>query len=774
MLKRLFVVSVIAFPCLIISCWGSSDARIPSPDREGALLAGDNIKETEIYSEPEHLKTRLYESAGPEREVAAERLVLLHTRKSRKIISSVLAGDNEEAAKSVLKALAKHKSDYLFIDEMIAILEKGKASLHPYVFAVFTNADEEKVAKAILKELNQPEKPEPVRQNLVKGLSFVPSIRSIPFLIGLLSNRKSDLNTEILNTLNILTRQSFAAREEWIAWWKVNSNQSREKWLEQSLIEYKNQIQEKDKLIRQYSDTVTALKIDILKMRLEQARRLVDPPAEIALLTSALDDKAIMLKKYVLEQIKTLDKEKIKQVLPRLRDELTAYKPSASAEAAIEEYRILLIDIMGDLGDESSIEPLLGILNNPRESIALKSKVAVALRRIKNPKVVLPLIELLDKESPETVVVIVETIGAFGPEGKPAVAKFHECLKSIRYQNDEKLIKSVIDALGDIKDPSSAPEILPFINDARPRVRWSASNSLGKIAVPDIAPQLAKLLADEFMDIRQITIESLGKLGNKAAGPDIIKILLNDKDPRTRQLSAEALGKIKDAAGIPSLIIILNEKDEKLAGSAWKAILSLTLDNLDLMEDVVSKLRELKLTSYAILMLDEIIRNPQFKADEFKTRISLDKGILGLLLMESGEYTKAEGHLQDAVKDFADKPEFTLALINCYKKLQKFDQALKSCAALLEDQKESSPEWWSLKLEQLALYSELKEYNKIIEETGKLISRNNLAPEIKGKLEQAKDAAQKAKDDAQKTPPQAPPASAPPAQVNPPQPPDKK
>jgi HEAT repeat protein len=744
MQKRLFVFGAVVIAGLTGSCWGGGGVKIPSPDREAALLADDKIKEVNVYSEPEHLKTRLYESGGPERDIAAERLVLLNTRKGRKIISSVLNGDNEEAAKSVLKALAKHKSDYLFVDEMIAILEAGKASLHPYIFTVFSNADEEKVSKAILKELNQPEKPEPIRQNLVKGLSFVPSIRSIPFLIGLLSNRKSDLNTEILNTLNILTRKSFATREEWIVWWKANSGQSREKWLEQSLIEYKNQIQEKDKLIKQSIDTITALKIDILKMRLEQARRLVDATAEIALLTSALDDKAIMLKKYILEQIKTLDKEKTKQILPKLREEITVYKPSASAEPAIEEYRILLIDIMGDLGDELSIEPLLSILNNSKESAVLKNKVVIALRRIKNPRVIPALIEMVDRESSETVVVIVETLGTFGLEGKPAVAKFHECLKLTRYQDDEKLIKSVIDALGDIKDTSSAPEILPFINDARPRVRWSASNSLGKINVPDIAPQLAKLLADEFIDIRQITIESLGKLGNKAAGPDIIKTLLNDKDTRTRQLSAEALGKIKDAAGIPSLIIILNEKDEKLAGSAWNAILFITADNLDLMEDVVSKLRELKLTSYASQMLKKIVNNPQFKAEELKPKISLDRGLLGLLLIELGEDNEAEGYLQAAEKDFAEKPEFTLALIDCYKKLQKYDLALKSSADLLEKQQAYSPQWWSVKLQQFSLYLLQKEYTKITEETIKLLSKNNLTPEIKEKLEKAKDEAQKA------------------------------
>ena len=744
MLKRLLVFSAVLISGLTVSCWGNSGIKIPSPDREESLLANDKVKEVEVYNEPEHLKTRLYDSGGPERDMAAERLVLLNTRKARKIISQVLKGDNEEAVKALLKALAKHNSDYSFIDEMIAILETGKASLHPYIFAVFSRADEEDVSKAILKELNQPEKPEAIRQNLVKGLAFVPSIRSIPFLIGLLSNRKSDLNSEISNTLNALTRQSFATREEWIAWWRVNSKQSREKWLEQSIIEYKNQIQEKDKLVRQYSDTIVALKIDILKMRLEQARRLADVPAEISLLTSAIDDKAMMLKKYALEQIKTMDKEKIKQILPRLRDEVSAYKPSGSADPAVDEYRMLLFDILGDLGDEASIESFMGILNNPKELTAIKTKVVVTLRRIKNPKVIASLIELLDRESPEIVAAIVETLGAFGPTGNQAVAKLHECLKSVRYQNDEKLIKAVIDALGDIKDPSSAPEILPFINDTRQRVRWSAANSLGKINVSDIAPQLVKLLIDEFMDVRQIAIEVLGKLGNKAAGPDIIKILLNDKDPRILQLSAEALGKIKDAAGIPSLIIKLTEKDEKLAGSAWGAILSITADNLDLMEDVVSKLRELKLTAQAIKMLREIAKNTQFKADELKIRVAVDKGLLGLLLMEAGEYTEAEGYLQEADKNFADKPEYTLALINCYKKLQKYDPALKSCTELLADQKEASPEWWSLKMEQFSLYTLLKDYNKIIEESGKLLSHNNLAPEIKEKLEKLKDDAQKA------------------------------
>lgn len=751
--KRLSVLGLACLPAgavllsgLSVSCWGGGGARIPSPDRESALLADDKIQEVGVYSEPEHLKSRLFESSAAERDLSAERLVLLDTRKANKIISQVLKSDNEEAVKALLKALAKHKNESLFIEELIGILDSGKPALHPFVFAVFSGSDADKLSKTLLKELNQPQKPEPVRQRLVKGLAFVPHVRSIPFLIGLLTNRKGDLNSEILATLNVLTRQTLPAKEDWVAWWKSNNKQPREKWLEQSISEYKTQLQEKDRLIKQYADTITGLKIDILKARLEQARRLSDSVAETGLLVGALDDKNPLIKKYALEQIKTLDKRKTDQILPRLRDEINAYKASGSqppSDAGADEARSILFDILGDLGDELSIDPLLGILNNPKESPAIKNKLVLAFRRIKNARIIPALMEMLEKESPETATVMIETVGSFGPEAQPAAPKFHEILKSVRYQNDEKLIKALIDALGDIKDPASAPEILPFISDSRTRVRWSASNSLGKIGVPDIAPQMVKLLSDEFIDIRQITIESLGKLGHKSVVPEIIKVMLNDKDLRTRQLSAETLGKINDPASLPPLIAALNEKDEKLAGSAWNALLAVTADNIGLMEETAAKFRELKLTSYASQMLARIANHPPFQTEELKPRVLQAKGMLGLILMESGEYAEAEKYLQDAVKDFADRPEYTLALIECYKKLRKYDLALASCSALLEDQKESSPEWWALKLEQLALYSELKQYAKIIEEAGKLTARNNLEPETKTKLETAIEQARK-------------------------------
>jgi hypothetical protein len=339
---------------------------------------------------------------------------------------------------------------------------------------------------------------------------------------------------------------------------------------------------------------------------------------------------------------------------------------------------------------------------------------------------------------------MIETIGTFKQEARLAVSKLHEGLKSPKYQNEEKIIKSIIDTLGDIKDPTSATEILPFINDLRSRVRWTTANSLGQIGVGDVAPQLVKLLNDEFLDIKQITIEALGKLGNKIVCPEIMKILLNDKEElRTRQLSADALGAIKDKTALSSLLAVLNESDEKLTASVWNAIKSITSDDFDLMEETANKLKESKHLSYADLMLKRIIDNPLFQTDVLKPRISANKGVYGLILAEMGEWNEAVPYLSDAEKAFSGKPEFTLALIQCNKNLQKYDLAVNSCSALLEDQKEDSSQWWSLKIELLSLYSLQKEYAKIVEETTKLLTRTTVTPEIKEKLEKMKTEAEK-------------------------------
>jgi len=98
-----------------------------------------------------------------------------------------LESDNDEAIKSLLKALAKYPSKAAqkhFSEELINLLENpervAKANMADLIFAVFSGMDNEILAKALLKHLNQPEKSEAIRQNLAKGLAYSPSRQASP------------------------------------------------------------------------------------------------------------------------------------------------------------------------------------------------------------------------------------------------------------------------------------------------------------------------------------------------------------------------------------------------------------------------------------------------------------------------------------------------------------------------------------------------------------------------------------------------------------------
>lgn len=769
------------------SCASYDDAVLSNHDRENFLMSQDKINKPDVYDEPEHLQERLNDADPTVRDLAAERLVILDSRRANKLIRQTIEGYNNDAAKlSILKALAKYKINR-FTEEVIILLETSaplieeQLNLQPEIFAVLRNNNSDSLSKMLLKHLNQPDKPESMRQNLVRGLAYAPSKRSIPFLIGLLTNRKSDFNTEIINTLSVITRQDFIAKEDWNKWWESSRNQPRDKWLEQIINDYHDEIQKKDELIEKYSKIVSELRVEVLKLRLEQIRRLGDSNVELALLNEGMDSEFMAVKKFAVEQIKSMEQEKAKQLVPKLIELFNAYAPKANNPNGVmelnnEDLRLGILAILSNINDERILEPLLTVVNNPKELITVKQKAIIALGKTKNPKILLNLLNIIDAESPEIVLVITEVFATFGTDAKITVDKLHNILNNKRYQDDEKLIKSVLDTLGDIKEISSIAIIMPYLNDSRSRVRWSAVNSLGDIIPtpaerenikeqPDLkrvndlikkaTEQMERLLNDEFLDVRQITITALGKIGEKSAGASLIRILTNDKDARTRQLATEAIGKINDRTSLPFLLTALSESDETLSTAIWTAVQSIASNNVDLMEEIADKLRQSNQLSYAVLMLKKIIALPKLQGDESEARRLSNEGVLGLILTQKGEYNQAIIHLQNAEKKFADKHEFTLARIECHKKLQNYELAAKSCSELLKDQQAETALWWKLKMNLLDIYILQKDYSKASSELNNLLNKPSLTPDVKVKLDKIKEDVAK---NLPPTPPPQPPA----------------
>jgi len=778
--------------CLCLSGCRSPEGTF-NPDRENFLLADEPIEKAKIYDEPEHLRKRLEDPDPAIRDRAAERLVLIDSRRANKIIAKTLVGDNpdkpeinESSARSILKALAKYKVNR-FAEEIIALLEYTpiQGGLQSEIFAVLINGETESLSKMILKQLNQPDKPESVRQNLVRGLAFAPSKKTITYLVGLLTNRKTEFNAEIINSLSMITRQNFSTKDDWAKWWELNRSQTRETWLEKTIADFDRLIRDKDKLIKKNTETVSGLRMELLKLKLEQSRRTADSESEMALLTEGLDSEFAAVKKFTLEQIKNLpETEKVKQLVPKILDLLATLAPNPngttphpsgnsssndiSADQSRSELQSMILAILSTLNDERAIEPLLTIINNPKESALGRQKAYITLSKTKNPKILPELIKNVDNESPEIVLTIVEIFGAYGPDAKNTVEKLHQILKSTRYLNDEKIIKTAIDALGDIKDTSSTAVVLPFVNDTHSRVRWSAASSLGDLSLPQaglppppdgepisvqtptasitsgqVAKELEKLLSDEFIDVRQIAITSLGKIATKDSCPALARVLQIDKDSRTRQLAAEALGKIKDKSCLPVLYTTLAENDENLSRVVWSAILSVASDNVDLMEDIAGQLRQQNQLAYAVQMLRRIIDLPKLQGNEAESRRFANEGSLGLALTEMGEYTQAIPSLKKAEDKFPDKPEFTLARIECLRKIGNYADAIKSCLELLKDQQNETNLWWKLKMELLDIYLLQKDYAKIPAEVISLIGRPSLTPEAKNKLDKIKEEADK-------------------------------
>lgn len=722
----------------------------PEIDTTPAALI-DDIKPIETYNGISHLQQRLYSGTADERLEAAKRLVIMDNRHSIKLVTKALNGGNEDVIKTILLALTtrseknnhvSHESKSMvierFIEPIINLLDHENKTLISLIYEALRISDAEKTARLLILSLNQPQKSEIIRSQLVRGLSFVPTKKVIPFLLGLLSNKKIELNIEIQKTLYAITFQSFTSKEEWLKWWEENRYQTREQWLNQAILLHQDLLKQKDAQIEQLKTLVSGLKLDLLKIRLEQAKNQNDNTTIIKLLSSALDDESPLMRKYITEQLKTIEKELAKQFIPKLA-EIINRPPASKPDIRVEdEVRISIITLLGDIGDEKVITPLITALINTKDK-KTHDAIIIVFGRIGSPTAVTTLLELFTSEPEATVLLIIDALRKI--KAKDAIPRLHEYVNQQDTQKNENILRDLIELLGDLKDPSSAEIIVKFLEDLRKNVRWSAVNSLGKMGIPEYAPHIVKLLNDEFADVRQVVVESLGKLNNKTVILDLIKSLLSDNDTRVRQLAATALGKFKDATALDALLQALNDSatDEKIAAAIWSTIVATISDNIELMEGTAQKLVESnKQFNRAIEIYQKIIGLPSLQTEESKPRLMQNKDKLGRLYVALKLHKDAIRYLVESQKYSPDKIGITFLLIECYKNTEQYDLALKSCQELLPDLKLDSGQWWQLQTERISVLHLKKEYQIAITDIKEILENPSITPEVKKNLEDIK------------------------------------
>ena len=114
-------------------------------------------------------------------------------------------------------------------------------------------------------------------------------------------------------------------------------------------------------------------------------------------------------------------------------------------------------------------------------------------------------------------------------------------------------------ALGRLREPESAPLLIPLLHDDDPRLRFAAVRALGQIRNADAVPHLLPLLGDARKELRFAAVEALGQIRAPAAVRPLVEAL-RDPDRNLRRAAAEGLGEIGDPQAVPPLLLALEDE----------------------------------------------------------------------------------------------------------------------------------------------------------------------------------------------------------------------
>lgn len=118
-----------------------------------------------------------------------------------------------------------------------------------------------------------------------------------------------------------------------------------------------------------------------------------------------------------------------------------------------------------------------------------------------------------------------------------------------------------VDLMGEIKYQKSVVDLVSFLNEKSPRMRYVSATALGNIGDKSaVGPLIETLLKDTDWEVRKFTAQALGKLKDKKATEPLSNVLLNDSSEYVRLECIKALDEIQDKSCTPSIIKALKDK----------------------------------------------------------------------------------------------------------------------------------------------------------------------------------------------------------------------
>jgi len=274
---------------------------------------------------------------------------------------------------------------------------------------------------------------------------------------------------------------------------------------------------------------------------------------------------------------------------------------------------------LGRIGDLQAVDPLVIALGD--KYFDVREAAAKALENLGEPLggVIVQCLKGSEKarealaagKDPRAVVPLLNVLGTWDPDVRAAAAKTLGKLKNPRAV--EPLVKALEDtsdsvqeavawALGEIADPRAIGPLVKALRDGRPNVRLAAGWVLGKFGDLRAVDPLVTALGDKYQDVREAAAYTLGGLGDPRAVVPLIDVLgdthgkvreaavwslgkfgdhravgpllktLGDPDPKVREAAAWTLGKLGDRRAVDPLLKTMGDEDPKVREAAAKVL----------------------------------------------------------------------------------------------------------------------------------------------------------------------------------------------------------
>ncbi|MCH7856527.1 MAG: HEAT repeat domain-containing protein [Gemmatimonadetes bacterium] len=263
------------------------------------------------------------------------------------------------------------------------------------------------------------------------------------------------------------------------------------------------------------------------------------------------------------EESATSMREKLVQVSEDLG--LVQARIEALTDARSWPERAAAAERLGRIGHSAAVLPLIAVLQDKSEDKQVKSVASVALREIRDPRAIEPLVEALGWDDAAIGQSVADTLAGFMPQAVPALL---DVLKSSKTDDQRYWAVRI---LGASTDSETTGPLIAALQDRSEKVRSEAARSLGRLrARAAIHPLTETLLRDPLAPVREEAARALGEIGDEQA-LEALKQALGELPYEVRAGALTAMEKMGDEA-VPLFLQALDEDDERTRTQAATAL----------------------------------------------------------------------------------------------------------------------------------------------------------------------------------------------------------